>query len=435
MRISSIRRFHRFTLLLIALCALLLLASCGRDNRNENTGTTVPSTTPASSAATAAPSSSVVPPTPSPTQSEIDAIQQQINEMDLKTKIGQLLIIGLDGYRLNDTSRRMIRDYKVGGFILFKDNIETADQTVTLLNELKAANNGNAVPLWLSIDQEGGRVSRLPAEFRPTPSAKEIASKKDLAYTRGIAEAIGAELKALGFNMDFAPVLDINSNPKNPVIGDRAFGTTPQTVIAHGMESVFGINASGVAAVVKHFPGHGDTAVDSHHDLPIVEKTVEQLKQLELLPFAEAIKQDVDAIMVAHLLMRQIDEKHPASISKTVITDLLRKQLGYDGVVITDDMTMGALLKGNKIGDAAVQSILAGTDIVLVCHEDKLQLEVLQALEAAVNNGTLTEQRIDESLTRLLRLKQKYNLFDTATTPIDLQAINSIISSSLEARS
>ncbi|MCR2806444.1 beta-N-acetylhexosaminidase [Paenibacillus sp. SCIV0701] len=352
----------------------------------------------------------------------------------MRAKIGQLVIVGLEGQRLNEASRRMIEEYKVGGFILFKDNIESAGQTAALLNELKAANKGNAVPLWLSVDQEGGRVSRMPAELHSTPSAKDIASRNDLAYTRGIAEAIGAELKALGFNMDFAPVLDINSNPKNPVIGDRAYGSTPEAVIAHGLESVAGINESGVASVVKHFPGHGDTAVDSHYDLPVVEKTVEQLSQFELLPFAEAIDQDVDAIMVAHLLMRQIDAEHPASISKAVITGLLRDELGYDGVVITDDMTMGALLKGNNIGEAAVQSFLAGTDILLVCHEEELQLEVLQALEQAVDNGTITEQRIDESLRRVLLLKHKYNLSDAAAPPIDLEAVNGIISSALEAR-
>lgn len=354
--------------------------------------------------------------------------------MSLDEKIGQLVIVGVDGLTMNDEALQMIQTYKVGGFILFKDNIHDAEQTQSLLNQLKDANKNNPVPLWLSVDQEGGRVSRLSSEFETTPAAGDIGAKNDLSYTRNIGQAIGMTLHALGFNMDFAPVLDINSNPKNPVIGDRSFGSTPETVIKHGIESMQGINSEGVAAVVKHFPGHGDTSVDSHYDLPLVNKSLEELQQFELLPFIEAINQDVDAIMIAHLLMMQIDDKQPASISTSVIDGLLRDQLGYDGVVITDDMTMGALLKNKSIGDAAVQTILAGTDIVLVSHQTDLRLEVLDSLKAAVENNTITEQRLDESLYRLLRLKQKYNLQDTPTPTPNVSKINKYIYEQLQSR-
>ncbi|WP_240647350.1 beta-N-acetylhexosaminidase [Paenibacillus nanensis] len=355
--------------------------------------------------------------------------------MSLDEKIGQLVIVGLDGYSMNDDTLQMIEQYKVGGFILFKNNIDTAEQTVSLLNQLKEANKKNAVPLWLSVDQEGGRVSRLSSMFSNTPSAGEIGAADDLTYTRNIGRAIGNELHALGFNMDFAPVMDINSNPKNPVIGDRSFGSTPEAVMKHGIETMYGINSQGVAAVIKHFPGHGDTSVDSHYDLPLVNKTRQELEQFELQPFIEAINQDVDAIMVAHLLMMQIDDKQPASISSSVINGLLRDQLGYDGVVITDDMTMGALLNTNKIGDAAVRSILAGTDIVLVSHQTELRLEVIHSLKAAVESNTLNEQRIDESLYRILRLKQKYSLQDAPTPSPDIDQINKNINDSLQSRS
>lgn len=406
------------------------VTSCG-NNSNVSTPTNENTPAPTQSADTAAPSGTNSP-TPSP---ETDSIQQQIDQMSLDEKIGQLVIVGLDGLTMNDEALQMIQKYKVGGFILFKDNIQDAEQTQTLLNQLKDANKSNPVPLWLSVDQEGGRVSRLSSEFAATPAAGDIGATNDLSYTRNIGQAIGMTLQALGFNMDFAPVLDINSNPKNPVIGDRSFGSTPAAVIKHGIETMQGLNSEGVAAVVKHFPGHGDTSVDSHYDLPLVNKSIEELQQFELLPFIEAIDQDVDAIMIAHLLMKQIDDKKPASISASVINGLLRDQLGYGGVVITDDMTMGALLKNNSIGDAAVQSILAGTDIVLVSHQTDLRLEVLDSLKAAVDNNAITEQRLDESLYRLLRLKQKYNLQDTPTPTPDVSTINKYINEFLKPRS
>ncbi|RIX53990.1 beta-N-acetylhexosaminidase [Paenibacillus nanensis] len=425
---KRIRRKRSFFILLPLLA--VILASCSSSNQHapgNNSLSPAPSQT-------ASPNVSTDPPTLTPSP-EIDPIRQQVEQMSLDEKIGQLVIVGLDGYSMNDDTLQMIEQYKVGGFILFKNNIDTAEQTVSLLNQLKEANKKNAVPLWLSVDQEGGRVSRLSSMFSNTPSAGEIGAADDLTYTRNIGRAIGNELHALGFNMDFAPVMDINSNPKNPVIGDRSFGSTPEAVMKHGIETMYGINSQGVAAVIKHFPGHGDTSVDSHYDLPLVNKTRQELEQFELQPFIEAINQDVDAIMVAHLLMMQIDDKQPASISSSVINGLLRDQLGYDGVVITDDMTMGALLNTNKIGDAAVRSILAGTDIVLVSHQTELRLEVIHSLKAAVESNTLNEQRIDESLYRILRLKQKYSLQDAPTPSPDIDQINKNINDSLQSRS
>lgn len=425
-----VRRKRSFLILLPLLA--VILASCSSSNQS-SPGNNSLNHTPSPSQ-TASPDVSTGHPTQTPSP-EIDPIQQQVDQMSLDEKIGQLVIVGLDGRSMNEDTLQMIRQYKVGGFILFKNNIDNAEQTVSLLNQLKEANKKNAVPLWLSVDQEGGRVSRLSSMFTDTPSAGEIGAADDLTYTRNIGQAIGNELHALGFNMDFAPVMDINSNPKNPVIGDRSFGSTPETVIKHGIETMHGINSQGVAAVIKHFPGHGDTSVDSHYDLPLVNKTREELERFELQPFIEAISQDVDAIMVAHLLMMQIDDKQPASISSSVINGLLRDQLGYNGVVITDDMTMGALLNTNKIGDAAVRSILAGTDVVLVSHQTELRLEVIHSLKAAVETNTLTEQRIDESLHRILRLKQKYSLQDTPAPFPDIDQINKYINEALQSRS
>lgn len=416
---------NRIRLLVFLTLLSIVVTGCGNSSNNSNVNTPTNNTT-------SPPTDHHASPTPSPVT---DPIQEMIDQMTLEEKIGQLVIVGMDGQQTNDEVSQLIQEHKVGGVILFKNNIKDANQTLTLLNDLKVANQNNPVPLWLSVDQEGGRVSRLSSEFKSIPAAGDIGAENNLTYTRDIGQAIGKELHALGFNMDFAPVLDINSNPKNPVIGDRSFGSTPEAVIKHGIETMHGITSQGVAAVVKHFPGHGDTSVDSHYDLPLVNKSLEELQQFELLPFIEAINQDVDAIMVAHLLMQQIDDQQPASISEPVISGLLRDQLGFDGVVITDDMTMGGLLNGNNIGDAAVRSLLAGSDIVLVSHQTELRLEVIQSIKAAAQHHTITEQRINESLYRILRLKQKYNLQDTQAPSLDFEAINASINEALESRS
>ncbi|MHA6483565.1 beta-N-acetylhexosaminidase [Paenibacillus sp. strain BS8-2] len=404
-----------------ALVAVTSLVGCGKDGSSNST------VTPTSEVVTQSPNPTSHNETPSD-QGE-QAIWQQINAMSTKEKVGQLAIIGLDGISMNDTTRSFIRDYHVGGFILFKDNIKDASQTLQLLNQLKESNASDpeSVPLWLSVDQEGGKVSRLPAEYTKTPTAKQIASKQNPDYTFAIGQSLGLAVRSLGFNMDFAPVLDINSNPDNPVIGDRSFGADADTVASHGLAMMDGITSQGVAAVVKHFPGHGDTAVDSHKSLPIVNKSLEELRGFELRPFEEAIRNEADAIMIGHLLMNKLDKEHPASISKVVITDLLREQLHYDGVVITDDMTMKGLTNGNDIGAAAVDAILAGGDILLVCHEDALQKKVLDSVLQRVDDGTISQERLDESVYRILRLKDKYNLSDDRIPSVDPAEVNADI--------
>jgi beta-N-acetylhexosaminidase len=233
--------------------------------------------------------------------------------------------------------------------------------------------------------------------------------------------------------MNFAPVLDVNSNPNNPVIGNRSFGSEPETVIQHGIQVMKGIQSTKVVPVVKHFPGHGDTSVDSHLDLPVIRKTLEELRAFELKPFAEAIRQQTDVVMVGHLLLPQIDETNPASLSGKVITNLLRKEMKFDGVVITDDMTMGGITKHNDIGEAAVKSVLAGVDILLVGHDYEQQIQVLQTLKKRVEDGTVSEKRLDESVYRIAKLKAKYGLKDTLVTGVDVNAVNRSIEAALDS--
>jgi beta-N-acetylhexosaminidase len=223
---------------------------------------------------------------------------------------------------------------------------------------------------------------------------------------------LSQELRIMGFNVDFAPVLDINSNPKNPVIGSRSFGNNAKLVTKLGIAEMNGLREGGMISVVKHFPGHGDTSVDSHLDLPIVRKTTKQLEQLEWIPFRAAIKDKADAVMVAHILFPLIDPDAPASFSEVIIGQQLRGTLGYNGVVITDDMTMGAIAKNYGIEDAAIRSVKAGSDILLIAHGYDTEKKVYEKLLQNVKAGKIKESRIDESVRRILALKRKYELND-----------------------
>lgn len=361
--------------------------------------------------------------------SQTDQIKALIDSMTLEEKVGQLVIVGVDGYENDEHSKQLMEKYHAGGFILFKKNIQDSAQLLTLLNSLKETNAAsNKVPMFLSVDEEGGRVSRLPDEFKKFPSNKVIGQKNDSSLSYQIGNILGRELGSFGFNMDFAPVLDINSNPKNPVIGDRSFGTTAGLVSRLGIETMKGIRAENVISVVKHFPGHGDTSVDSHVGLPRVDHDLKRLESFELVPFKAAIENSVDAIMIAHILLPKLDAENPASFSKAVITDLLRTGMNFNGVVITDDFTMGAIEKNYDMGGAAVKSIQAGADIVLVCHGFDKQETVIKALLAAAQTGQISTGRLDESVYRVLELKQRYSLGNAPAGPVDPQKINAEIS-------
>ncbi len=358
---------------------------------------------------------------PNETEDEIAAL---MNDMTVEEKIGQLVLVGLEGTAIDETSRKLVKDHHVGGFILFKDNIESVEQSVKLLNDLKEANAANPVPLWLSIDEEGGRVTRFPEEYVKLPSSGKVGSKGDLTLTKRVGGLIAQKVAGLGLNMVFAPVLDIHSNPNNPVIGDRSFGTTAETVTQHGIASMKGIQEKGVVTVVKHFPGHGDTSVDSHLGLPVVEHDLKRLHEMELVPFQQAINEGADVVMVAHLLMKSIDPDTPSSYSKPVINDLLREELGFKGVVITDDMTMGAISGSTDVGEASVKSVVAGSNMVLIGHEYALEEAVIQALTKAVRSGVIPEEMLNDRVRATLELKHKYELSDDPVKAPDIKPLN-----------
>jgi beta-N-acetylhexosaminidase len=363
---------------------------------------------------------------------ETDAIQNKIDSMSLDEKIGQLVVVGVDGFSMNDNINKLIKENKVGGVILFSKNVENSNQLVNLTNSIKTSNAQNKIPLFISIDEEGGRVSRMPIEIKKLPSNKVIGKRNDGDFSYSIGKIIGEELKAFGFNMDFAPVMDINSNTTNPVIGDRSFGKNVDIVNKLGIKTMEGIMDSNIIPVVKHFPGHGDTFVDSHVGLPVVNKNLTQLNNFELIPFKEAIKNNVNAIMVSHILFNKLDVDFPASMSKVIITDILRKNLKFQGVVITDDMTMGAIIKNYDIGDASVKSINAGSDLILVCHDFDNELKVINSLKVAVQNNIIAEERLNESVYRILKLKEKYVINDNPVKPPDINTINNKIEALLK---
>ncbi len=342
--------------------------------------------------------------------------------MTIKEKIGQMMMIGLDGDTVNKQTVNMLEDYHVGGFIISSYNVGNSEQLYNLITELKSLNKKNhTIPLFLSIDEEGGRVSRLPNELINFPSNQIIAEKGDKELAYEIGTILAEKVDYFGLNMNFAPVLDINSNPRNPVIGDRSFGSNPEIVSTLGVQTMKGIQDTGIIPVVKHFPGHGDTFIDSHRGLPVITHDMERLETFELVPFKEAIEQNTDVIMTAHILLSEIDKKNPSSLSNKIITKILREQLQFQGVVITDDLTMGAIVANYEIGEAAVKAILAGNDIILVAHHAEKRKAAVEALLSAVEDGTISEDRINDSVYRILELKKKYSLSDemekTATIP------------------
>lgn len=356
-----------------------------------------------------------------------DLIQEKIDNMSLDEKIGQLVISGVESTSIDTTIQDFIQKKYIGGVILFSRNVSTAQQVLNLTNSIKDTNKSNKIPLFISVDEEGGLVSRLPKEFIKLPKNSYIGEIDNPKFSYDIGKSIGKELSSLGYNMDFAPVMDINSNPKNPVIGARSFGNNEKIVSELGIETMKGLQSENIIPVIKHFPGHGDTSVDSHIGLPIVNNDLNRLKNFELVPFKSAINNGADVVMVSHILLSKLDNQYPASLSSKIITDLLRNQLNFMGVIITDDMTMGAISKNYGIGDAAVKSLLAGSDIILVCHEYDNVNKVLDSIKLAVKNNVISEQRINQSLYRILSLKEKYKLNNNPINNLNINDVNTYI--------
>ncbi|MDQ1914384.1 beta-N-acetylhexosaminidase [Paenibacillus sp. GD4] len=370
----------------------------------------------------------------SPAPQPADPTAELVAGMSLAEKIGQMVVVGLDGTAVQPEIRSLIKERRVGGIILYSNNVVSSKQMSELVNGLKQTNRdaGGKLPLLLSADQEGGRVSRLPKEITAFPASRIIGGTNDSKYAYQVGTALGEAMKAVGLNTDYAPVLDVNTNPNNPVIGERAFGNTAKTVSGMGVQEMLGIKSQGVIPVVKHFPGHGDTSVDSHYGLPVVEHDLQRLRSVEFVPFASAIKEGAPVVMVAHILMTKLDSDTPASMSSFDIQNVLRDELKFDGVVITDDMTMEAVGKTMAIGPAAVKAVSAGADIVLVGHDPAKQKAVIDALTAAAQSGQISQKEIDASVYRIAKLKTSFQLSDEPTPPANVSELNRHIQAALK---
>lgn len=355
-----------------------------------------------------------------------DPIQLLLDSLTTEEKVGQLLLAGIEGTVPGEDAAYAIEECRVGSIILFRRNVETCAQAAALVSALRAM-NGSHVPLLIASDEEGGVVSRMPAEVTDLPSAYTYGKTGDEALCIRLGQALAAQCAAIGVNCDFAPVADVWSNPDNTVIGKRAYGTDPDTVSLLMPRVAEGLTQYGVIPVVKHFPGHGDTAVDSHYDLPVVTKTLEELEAVELKPFRSAIRSGVPAVMVAHLLVRELDADLPATLSPAVVNGLLRTELEFEGVVFTDDLTMGAISNSYGLGEAAVLAVEAGCDVLLVCHGTDNLRTAREALLEAVASGRISTQRLDESVYRILTLKAGYELTGDPVPQPDVAALNELL--------
>ncbi|MBT9832001.1 beta-N-acetylhexosaminidase [Clostridium baratii] len=353
-----------------------------------------------------------------------DEILETISNMSLDEKIGQLVISGFYGTTLDENILKLIKENKISGVILFNRNIKDSNTLLSLNNSLKESNKNNKLPLFISVDEEGGSVTRMPKDIKRLHTNKYIGglNNKDLSYKVG--EILGEQLSYFGFNMNFAPVLDINSNPNNPVIGDRSFGNNKDTVAILGTSTMKGIQSKNIISVVKHFPGHGDTSVDSHVNLPVVNYDINRLKSFEFVPFKTAIQNGADAIMVGHILLPKIDSKYPSSMSYEIVTNILRKDLGFNGLVVSDDMTMGAITKNYSIEESSIKAINAGVDLLLVCQKYENTENVLKALKEAALNGTISKERLDNALYNIISIKKKYLLNKEYDNDITIDGIN-----------
>ncbi|WP_082230539.1 beta-N-acetylhexosaminidase [Haloprofundus marisrubri] len=335
----------------------------------------------------------------------------ELEGLSLEQKVGQLFVAGFDGTTPPESFKSLITDCHLGGVIYFSRNVETPEQLRSLSNDLQSLVPEETPPLLTTIDQEGGRVARV-SWGTEIPSAMALGAAGDADLSRRAGEAVGQELRTLGVDMNLAPVLDVNNNPENPVIGVRSFSETPDSVAGLGTAFASGLQSADVIACGKHFPGHGDTAVDSHHALPVIDHDRNRLNEVELPPFESAIDSGLRSVMITHVAFPTITERAetPATLSQSVVTGLLRDELGFDGLVITDCMEMDAISDSIGTVEGAVQAVEAGCDLIAVSHTPAKQRAAIDAVIDAVESGRLSEEQITESVRRILNAKTEFSV-------------------------
>ena len=326
---------------------------------------------------------------------------------DVRRHIGQIAIAGFAGHSIPSDLRALAREFDLGGIILFARNVDAPEQVAEVSREAQSL--AQELPLWVSVDQEGGRVARLKGPFTTWPPMATLGRSGDEKLAARFARALAAELKAVGISLDYTPVLDIHTNPDNPVIGDRALAESPEAVARLGRAIITALQDEGIAACGKHFPGHGDTSTDSHHGLPIIEHPPDRLDAIELVPFRAAIDAGVASIMTAHILIPALDQERPATLSPAIVEGLLKQELRYGGLVLSDDLEMRAISGKYGVPEATVAAVAAGCDAVLMCGTSpQAQVAALEGLIRAAENGSLPVRRLEDALARHRRVKERF---------------------------
>ena len=333
-------------------------------------------------------------------------------QLTLEQKVGQMIMAGFPSTKQDAHIEKLIREYNIGNIDLFSRNIGSVKELADLLGKIQSEMvKYNKIPAFIGTDQEGGSVSRIRDQAVLFPCNMAFAAA-DIPHSTWRQGAItGDMLRMLGINLNIAPVLDVNNNPENPIIGTRSYGDDPEKVARLGCAYIEGLQHSCVVATAKHFPGHGDTNIDTHLDMPCVPYGRARLEKIELYPFRKAIEAGVDAMMTAHIIFPAFDrENRPATISYAVLTELLRAQLGFKGLIITDCIEMKAVLDNYGVEKTSVEAIKAGADMLCISHTLDYQIRSAKAIKKAVLNGEISETRIDESVERILQMKEKYRL-------------------------
>lgn len=349
----------------------------------------------------------------------------QIQELSIQEKIGQMIIIGMDTNYITDRIKIMITKYKIGGIILYRKNFNTYEKMLELIKQLKDLNKNNKIPLFIAIDQEGGRVNRMPQEILNLPAANKIALEGGEELVRKSAQLTGELLKKSGFNLNFAPVLDIKNFASQHAIGDRCFGNDKETVAKYGVLTMNELQKQGIVSVIKHFPGHGATTKDSHYFLPIIKKKIKDIETEDMYPFEQAINNGADSLLVGHLLIKNTTGFYPASLSRKFISRYIRKKYKYNGLVFTDDLKMRAIKFLYGPITAVVKAFKAGNDIVIFRFNKDEEKSAIEKVLKLVKSGRIKESRINRSVKRIISIKEKYNIKDDMPQEnIDIDNLN-----------
>lgn len=351
-----------------------------------------------------------------------------MKNLTLREKIGQMLIIKIFGKEISEKTKQMIEEYKIGGIILYRKNYDTYDEMIKIINEIKKLNKecGN-IPLFISIDQEGGRVNRMPHELKNIKSAGKLVEQNNIEIIKEAGRTTAKMLKESGFNMNYSPVLDIQRFENGHAIGDRCYGKTAEDVSRNGITIMKELSTGGIIPVVKHFPGHGSTNKDSHFFLPIITKNINELENEDIIPFKKAIGQNAEVIMVGHLMIKDVDRKNPASLSKKIINDYLRNKYQYKGVIMTDDLKMRAISLKYGYVRAAIKACKAGIDIIMAGASYNTIIRVIKKIESNIKNKKIDIKEIDKSVERIIKLKEKYNISDDPAKGCNIEEINQSI--------